>query len=49
VSDLLPLGAPSYEELAAHQLQRFDADDASDESGRPVERCGKYRLRARIR
>jgi hypothetical protein len=36
------LGAPSYEELAAHQLRRLDHDDELEE------RCGKYRLRARI-
>jgi len=36
------LGAPGYEELAAHQLRRLDHDDELDE------RCGTYRLRARI-
>jgi tRNA A-37 threonylcarbamoyl transferase component Bud32 len=42
VSDLLSLGAPSYEELAARQLRRLDRDDE------PGERWGRYRLRAPI-
>jgi hypothetical protein len=44
MSDLLPLGAPSYEELAArqHQHRRLGHDDELDEQ------CGAYRLRARI-
>lgn len=42
MSDLIPLGAPSYEELAAHQHRRLDHDDDLDE------RCGSYQLRARV-
>ncbi|HWU89766.1 MAG TPA: hypothetical protein VN253_21030, partial [Kofleriaceae bacterium] len=38
MTDLLSLGAPSYEELAARQLRRPGADDLLDE------RCGRYRL-----
>lgn len=42
MSDLISLGAPSYEELAAHQHRRLDHDDELDEQ------CGTYRLRARV-
>lgn len=42
MSDLLPLGAPSYEELAAHQPRRLgEGDDLG-------ERCSGYRLCGRL-
>ena len=46
VSDLMPLGAPSYEELAAHGIYRLERRIERD--GGLDELCGRYRLHARI-
>jgi hypothetical protein len=44
VSDLLPLAAPSYEELAARRLRPLDPDDDDGID----ERFGRYQLHTRI-